>query len=329
MSKRETAAARDADRPGDRMRAELRQALRTGPFTSALHLAIEASGLTLEEIQVWLAERGARVSVPTLSYWRRGRSRPERAGSLRAVHLLEELLELPADSLVSLLGPRRSRGGRWLAHPPGTVDVLSLFDEQYPSDLVAKVAEPGPGSLSRISTHVVITIGDDRSTSSIRIREVVRANVPGISRCAVLYLADEQPGNPPALADVRYCRKGRVQVDRSVGLVAAELIFDRVLGAGEPALLEFEWRFEPGMRMLNYDHRFHEPIREYVLQTRFSPDALPARCHRYDKSTPSQAECNLRELWVGGSHTALLAESDLTAGIVGMRWSWPSTDVVG
>ncbi|SFQ20202.1 hypothetical protein SAMN05421810_105155 [Amycolatopsis arida] len=313
--------------PGERVHSELRQALRTGPFPAALHLAIEASGFTLDQLQVWLAEHGARVSVPTLSYWRRGRSRPERPGSIHAVRLLEQVLELPADSLVSLLGPRRPRG-RWIGHTPGSLDVGMLWDDTRPIELLNAVGAPPRSVLSRISAQVTITIDGERRARSVHLRELVRANVDRVSSCGVLYWAHEDPANPPALSGVRYCRVGRAQVDRPVGLIAAELILDRMLDAGEPALLEYEWHFSPGAPMVNYDHRVPEPVKEYVLQVRFEPGAVPARCRRYERRTVTAPEDGGRELWIGGSNTALVAEWDLPAGIVGMRWSWPDAGLV-
>lgn len=305
----------------ERVRQELSQALRNGPFPAALHLAIEASGLTLDQIQVWLAEHGARLSIATLSYWRRGRSRPERPESLRAVHLLEELLALPADSLITLLGPRRHRG-RWIGHSPGTLDVGTLFGDARPVDLLKQVGVPMRGAVSRLSTQVTINVDADRRTRSIQMRELVRANTDRVSRCGVIYVAEEQPSAPPALAGVRFGRAGRFDVDRSIGLAAAELIFDRVLDAGEPALLEYEWIFSPAVLMVNYEHRFSVPLREFVLQARFQPEEVPARCYRYDRRTAATAESNQRELWIGGSSTALVAELDVPSGIVGMRWEW-------
>src|SRR5262245_60663045 len=116
---------RDSQRV-ETLRRDLAHAMRTGPFSAVLHLAIEASMLRLEEIQERLAAQGISVSLTTLSYWRRGRSRPERPESMRAVRLLEDILGLPAESLISQLGPRRPRG-RWLAHPPGSIEIDRLF----------------------------------------------------------------------------------------------------------------------------------------------------------------------------------------------------------
>jgi hypothetical protein len=306
------------------VRHELRQALRTGPFPAALHLAIEASGLTLDQIQVWLAGHGVRLSATTLSYWRRGRSRPERPESLRAVHLMEELLAVPKDSLISLLGPRRSRG-RWIGHVPGNLSFGTLLDDVRPLQALKKIGAPPRNTMSRLSTQVNVQVDADGRTSSVRVRELVRANTDRVSRCGVVYSADEQPTDPPTLSGARYCRVGRVAVDRSIGLTAGELILDRVLDAGDPALLEYAWTFSRRVRMLNYEHMFSAPRREFVLQVQFDPNNVPARCFRYDRRTVACQEANHRELWIGGSSTALLAELDVVPGIVGIRWEWPNS----
>lgn len=296
-------------------------ALRNGPFPAALHLAIEVRGLTLEEIRDWLGERGAQLSIATLSYWRRGRSRPERVASLAAVRLLEELLEVPPNALMSLLGPRRIRG-RWIGHVPGSMAPKFLFDDGRPEALLQTIGVPQRGRLRRVSVQVTVELGADRMVQRIRVRELVRAATDRVSRLGVLYFAEERPDQPPELAAVANARIGQVEVDRSVGLVVAELILDRVLDVGQPALLEYEWRFAPGTLMVNYEHRFVEPIREYVLQTRFAAGVVPAHCQRYDRRTVAAPEGNLAELWIGGADSALLAETDVPAGIVGMRWTW-------
>jgi hypothetical protein len=82
------------------------------PFPRALDQAIASSGLSLDRVRARLARHGVQVSIATLSYWRSGRSRPERRDSLRAVRILEEQFGLSPGSLTELLGPRRPRG-RW------------------------------------------------------------------------------------------------------------------------------------------------------------------------------------------------------------------------
>ncbi|NYI77011.1 hypothetical protein [Nocardioides panzhihuensis] len=311
-----------ADRATDgRVRHELELALRNGPFPAALHLAIEVRGLTLEEIRDWLGERGAHLSIATLSYWRRGRSRPERAASLIAVQLLEQLLELPPNALMALLGPRRLRG-RWIGHVQGSMSPDILFADPRPEELLRAVGVPRENRLRRVSVQITVEINSERMVERILVRELVRAAADRVSHLAVLYFAEERPDQPPELTEVANARIGQIETDRSAGLVAAELILDRVLGLGEPALLEYEWRFAPGTLMVNYEHRFAEPVREYVLQTRFAPGVVPAHCHRYDRRTVTAPEGNHTELWIGGANSALLAETDVPSGIVGMRWSW-------
>jgi hypothetical protein len=76
-------------------------------FPEALRVAISRSGRSLESLRRRLDERGTPVSIATLSYWQSGRSRPQRAASLRAILHLEELLGLPAGHLMHRIGPRR------------------------------------------------------------------------------------------------------------------------------------------------------------------------------------------------------------------------------
>ncbi len=85
-------------------------------FPAVLREALGRRGLSLERVSERLKARGITISQATLSSWQRGRSQPERARSLRAVDVLEEILDLPAGTLRSLLGPRRPRGR---TTPPG------------------------------------------------------------------------------------------------------------------------------------------------------------------------------------------------------------------
>src|SRR5881227_4086770 len=83
--------------------AELDTALRGGPFHVALRAAIAARGLPLQRVQHHLSRYGVKVGVTSLSYWQQGARRPQRPESLRAVRALEEILQLPEESLIRLL----------------------------------------------------------------------------------------------------------------------------------------------------------------------------------------------------------------------------------
>src|SRR5688572_19025868 len=83
--------------------AELDSVLRGGPFHVALRAAIAARGLPLQRVQHHLSRHGVKVGVTSLSYWQQGARRPQRPESLRAVRALEEILELPEESLIRLL----------------------------------------------------------------------------------------------------------------------------------------------------------------------------------------------------------------------------------
>src|SRR5882757_8664300 len=126
-------------RPLDR---DVQRLLRSGPFDAALDAVIEARGLSLERLRDHLRASGLTVSRTTLSYWRRGRNRPERSDSLDVITHLERILGLPASSLVALLGPRRPRG-RWLDHSPGGIASHRLWPSAGPiaAELAVSAAE--------------------------------------------------------------------------------------------------------------------------------------------------------------------------------------------
>ncbi|APU13660.1 MULTISPECIES: hypothetical protein [Actinoalloteichus] len=318
-SSRQTRQPRlDAPHPAGR-REELAEALEQGPFSNALRLAIEVSGLSLDRLQRRLADRGVRVSLTTLSYWRHGRSRPERPDSLRGVRILEEVLGLPEESLTGLLGPRRPRG-RWVARSHGTVDLDQLWtDPDTVRELRAHIDVPPPNQLSPLSVQDIVLVGSQRDEQAVRTRMVVEAAVDGVSRSFLVYRTE--PERSVAITATRYCTLGEV-VHGPSGFMVAELVLDRVLDAGEATIFEYEVAGQPGEPILFHDRRFVMPTRQYVLQVGFQPDALPVRCLRYHRPNADAPEQGLREVAIGASHTAHVIELDVAPGIYGMRWDW-------
>ncbi|MFD8961897.1 multiprotein-bridging factor 1 family protein, partial [Streptomyces anulatus] len=84
-----------AARTGEAITTSALHAAATGAdtFPGALREALNRRGLSLERVSERLRVRGITISQATLSSWQRGRSQPERARSLRAVEVLEEILE--------------------------------------------------------------------------------------------------------------------------------------------------------------------------------------------------------------------------------------------
>ncbi|MFF1869349.1 hypothetical protein [Streptomyces sp. CB03911] len=322
-----TVAAGAAERPAAEAPAAAHpQVARINPagsFDEALNAAIEASGLSLDRIRAALADRGVRVSVTTLSYWRRGRSQPERAASLHAVHLLEELLGFPHDGLSALLGPPRPRG-RWATAPTtGSLRIEDVWPgQQQIADVFTELDAPPVGELERLSIHDAYYVDSEHRGHLLRMRQVVRATVSGVARCLVVHKADEGATGCPEITSVRHARLGRVRRRPENGLVVAELMLDRPLGLGDSTVFEYEVEIPSDGPTTVYGRRFAVPVREYVLQVHFDPAAVPAHCERYDRSPGEEVDRRREQLWIGASASAHVLSPDQQPGEVGIRWEW-------
>ncbi|MFF0295505.1 XRE family transcriptional regulator [Kitasatospora sp. NPDC004614] len=294
-----------------------------GGFAEVLNAAIEHSGLSLDRIRAALAKQGVRVSVTTLSYWRRGRSQPERATSLRAVHLLEELLGLRHTALTALLGPPRPRG-RWVAQGPAP-DGLRV-EQVWPrhpelAEVFAELDAPPTGQLERQSIHDAYYVDASRRGYLLRLRQVVRATVDGITRHVVVHKADEGT-DTPEITNVRHARLGRVRRRPLSGLLVAELLLDRPLALGDSTILEYEVRIPDSGPTTDYGRYFANPVREYVLQVHFDPAAVPVQCERFDRTPGAETDRHREPLWIGASASAHVLTADQQPGQVGIRWQW-------
>jgi transcriptional regulator with XRE-family HTH domain len=295
-----------------------------GTFADGLHAAIEASGMSLYTIQQRLSARGATVSVTTLSYWRRGRSQPERMVSLRAVALLEELLDLPEQALSGLLGSPRLRG-RWAAQQPKP--QVRRFEELWSDDpwlleVLDELDAPPPEQLERLSVHDTYHVDAERGRYLLRVRQVVRATTDRVSRCLVGFRTNEARDDPAVFNLVRNARVGRLRYRPDSGFVLAELLLDAPLNTGDTAVLDYELLLRNGETATNGDRRFATPVREYVLQVHFDPAAVPAHCYHYERDCGETEDRLRRPLWIGPSGTAHVVALDLPPGVVGVRWEW-------
>jgi len=302
--------------------AELDSALRGGPFHVALRAAIAARGLPLQRVQHHLSRYGVKVGVTSLSYWQQGARRPQRPESLRAVRALEEILQLPEESLIRLLSeadedpsvPRSTgRSYRSLVEASGVLERL-----------LAELGSPFDGGLHTLGHHERIRIGAHRELAGRESHHIVRAHKDGVDRFVAVHHGD--PGCAPELMRVHAlenCRAGRVRLHRETGVLVAEFLFDTRLRAGDTFL--FRYGIEDGTAGVSreYVRGFGPAGGQYALQVRFDEHALPSRCHRFAQHSPAAPRSGRQELALTGRHHSVhLVEPRVRSGIVGIGWDW-------
>ncbi|GAA0492431.1 hypothetical protein ABZ951_27100 [Streptomyces sp. NPDC046215] len=302
--------------------AELAQALRTGPFHLALRTALSARGLALHRVQHRLAQRGVRVGVTSLSYWQQGARRPQRAESLRAVRMLEDVLDLPADSLTRLLEPAGAGAG---AERPATRSYRSLLEEARVLErLLAELESPADGGLHTVCHLERVLIGAGRELLGRESHHVVRAHRDGVDRYVAIHHGDA--GCDPGQVTVRAtenCRVGRVRWHAASGVLVAELLFDTRLRAGDTYVFGYGFDDGTGGPSSEYVRGFSFAGGQYVLQVRFDAAALPVRCRRFTRTSAGAPRGGQQELTLAGRHRGVhLVEPAVRPGIVGIAWDW-------
>ncbi|MBQ0968597.1 MULTISPECIES: hypothetical protein [Streptomyces] len=303
--------------------AQLDSALRGGPFHVALRAAIAARGLPLQRVQHHLSRHGVKVGVTSLSYWQQGARRPQRPESLRAVRALEEILQLPEESLIRLLSEadaetseRRPAGRSYRAH----LAASGVLD-----GLLAELGYPAPdGGVHTLGHHERIRIGPGRELAGRESHLIVRAHRDGVDRFLAVHYGD--PGCVPARMSVHAlenCRTGRVRTHQETGVLVAELLFDTRLRAGDTHL--FRYGVEDGTAGVSreYVRGFGTAGGQYALQVRFDAAALPVRCHRFTQHSPAAPRGGRQELVLSGRHRSVhLVEPRVRSGMLGIGWDW-------
>ncbi|MFE3266667.1 hypothetical protein [Streptomyces sp. NPDC059215] len=302
--------------------AELETALAGGPFHIALRAAITARGLPLQRVQHHLSRYGVKVGVTSLSYWQQGARRPQRPESLRAVRALEEILQLPDESLIRLLTRADERSE---AQRPGGRSYRSLVEASGVLEgLLTELESTLDGGLHTIGHHERVRIGAHRELLARESQHIVRAHRDGVDRYVAIHHGD--PGCAPDRTRVRAlenCRTGRVRWHGDTGVLVAELLFDTRLRAGDTFL--FRYAFEDGTAGASseYVRGFSFAGGQYALQVGFAEGALPVRCHRFTQHSAAAPRSGRQELPLSGRHRSVhLVEPRVRSGIVGIGWDW-------
>ncbi|MFF9068754.1 hypothetical protein ACF09E_25720 [Streptomyces sp. NPDC014891] len=303
--------------------ADLVQLLHTGPFHLALRTALAVRGLPLQRVQHHLAHRGVKVGVTSLSYWQQGARRPQRPESLKAVRALEEVLQLPGNSLLRLL--TEDAAARAEVERPAARSYRSLVEASGSVEgLLAGLESPTDGGLHTVGHHERVRIGAGRELVGRESQQVVRAHRDGVDRYLAIHHGDA--GCDPSRVAVRAaenCRTGRVRWDVGTGVVVAELLFDTRLRAGDTYLFSYGFEDGTGGPSREYVRGFSFAGGQYVLQVRFDEAALPVRCRRFAQASAGAPRGGRAELTVSGRHrTVHVVEQGVRPGILGIDWDW-------
>ncbi|CRK61389.1 hypothetical protein [Alloactinosynnema sp. L-07] len=287
----------------------------------ALSRAIDRSGMSLELLQRRLSAHDVRVSLSTLSYWRRGRTRPERPESLRAVSIIEQVLGMPNGYLISLLGPRKPRG-RWASRSSAKPHELLWDGASALAPLLAELDQPAPGDLTFLSVREQHFVDRDGLDERTLVHVVVRSEVDWRRTCVVLHRAEPNDAALPRITAANGCAMGKARVHQPGGFVLSEILLDRVLRVGDTAAFSYEVKWFGTERSSNFTRAMRQCAREYLLEVVFHPDAVPSACHQFRRESVRQPEIDHGELRLGAFHSVHLLTHDEKSAIVGIRWTW-------
>ncbi|TML25685.1 MAG: hypothetical protein E6G35_11785 [Actinobacteria bacterium] len=298
--------------------AELDRLLHTGPFHAALRAAVSARGLSLDRLRARLVGRDLPVALSSLSDWQHGRRRPAGERSFAAVRALEEILGLPAESLVRLL-PDPGTG------PVGARRPRTGLDESRGA--LAELLDQLPGSRATHTVEVVsgqdkVTIDARRRCREVWSRTAVRALADGVDRYVVRYFGD--PGchiERVRVAAVENCRLGRV-LRHPDGVLVAELLFDQALAAGQTWVFEDRISDGTGAPSTEYAHGFRHHGEQHLMEVRFDPSTYPVDCHAFAQSALDDARHRTVELTLNRHCAVHLLAAGVDAGLLGIGWSW-------
>jgi hypothetical protein len=287
----------------------------TSGFPEAFAEALARRGVSLSWLHRRLVERGHPVSPAALSYWRSGRSQPERGTSRDALVEVERLLRVPPGTLTSRLGPSRRPGPRpaertlreMFAENPGmelalgTIGFEGLYDE-----LVEQVR------------HIIADVDADGCIRQIRLQAVMQARRDGARRTPLILAADDRR-RMPRFVPVAGCSLGRVAVDGQTGVYATELVLERALAKGEVHPYELVVELAAPDDETSLDHYAARRLSELLVWVRFDPHRLPAHVERY--AIVGDLE-ETEKLDLGEGASALALARGFGPGILGLRWGW-------
>jgi hypothetical protein len=290
-------------------------------FAETLRNAVSAKKFSLDRLHERLAERGSRVSVATLSYWKSGRSVPGRRVSFETLSDLEDILELAPGALANLVPPRARQRRRVDATRPM---AESMGDGVEVPRSIAELDARLRRQIEAVSEQAIVTVGPDRTQRSRSTRRILRALDDGVDRLLVAIQVEDASAPPTHIVPLDHCSLGRRHWLEDSSFVITELLFDRQLAKGDLMIIEYRMDYGPPFP---YDtcHEEHKqmPLRDFVLEVDFDPAAVPVRCEWYESSPldPYGAE-RVTAVALSTTNSVVVVRQDVPPSQFGLRWFW-------
>jgi hypothetical protein len=286
-----------------------------GAFASAFAEALERRGVSLAWLHQRLVDRGHPVSPAALSYWRSGRSQPERGTSRDALVEIERLLRITPGTLTSTLGPSRRPGPRpaektlreLFAETPGMEQALqSLGFEGLYDEAVETIR------------HITVDVDANGRTGALHIRAAMQARRDDARRTPLILTMDDT-GRLARFVPTAGCSLGREVIDVESRVYAAELVLDRPLAKDETCLYELTVDLPEPITDTCVDHYAARRLSELLVWVRFDESRVPAHVERYTQVGDHEVT---EALELGGGHGVHAMARGFGPGILGVRWTW-------
>lgn len=288
----------------------------SGSFARAFRDATDARGLSLERITFHLRRRGHDLSAATLSYWRTGRSVPQRSSSIAALGALEEILGVERGSLAALVPPRPVRSpadGRTAVQAERFIKRADII-----SEMMTSLGLTWDTGFEYLAIHDRIQIERDGTLASQTITKLLRAARDGVDRLPAWYGHDDERSYPFISPEIN-CRIGGVRESPNLPLIVAELLLPRPLNVGEVIFLQYRYGAAgQTVPVQDWYRGYIAPVRETYMEVTFDGEAMPVDAHEVveigteERSTPlAVTEPALRRY-----------RRDFGPGVWGLRWDW-------
>lgn len=284
-------------------------------FPEAFARALTQRGVSLSWLHHRLVERGHPVSPAALSYWRSGRSQPERGTSRDALGEIERLLRLAPGALTSKLGPSRRPGPR-----PGEKSVRELFaDTPGVQEALESLDFEGLyDELAEQLRHITVDVDASGHATTVLVRAIMQARRDDARRMPLIVTLDDA-GCAPRFVPLAGCSLGRQHTDLASGVFTTELLVERPLARGESCLFELRVELSEPSGDTWFDHYVARRISELLVWVRFDPSRRPTRVERYTRVDDVEQR---EEVLLGDGTGAHALARGFGPGLLGIRWEW-------